>query len=172
MGFLDKILNKSGNSGASSAVESVPKTIYDPADGKVIPISEFPDELFSQEVLGPGCGILPAGSIVSAPFSGTVTQVAETLHAVGVTSNDGIEVLIHIGVDTVTMNGKGFKSFVSNGQKINRGDKMVSFDSETIKAAGFSDAIAVVVTNADDFGCLELKKTGDGAIGDIILQVV
>lgn len=170
MEFLDKLLNKGGNKEAAPAAESAPLTIYAPADGTVIPLSEFPDELFSQEVLGPGCGILPVGNLVAAPFQGTVIQVTDTLHAVGIASNDGIELLIHIGVDTVSMNGKGFECFVKEGQKVNRGDKLVSFSSETIKEAGFSDAIAVVVTNPDDFNGLTLKKTGSALTGDVILK--
>lgn len=167
MGFLDKLFEK----GKSSAPACEPLTVYAPAEGDVIPLEQFPDELFSQEVLGPGCGILPSGDKVVAPFNGTVSQLSETLHAVGVTSADGVEVLIHIGVDTVEMAGKGFHAFVKNGQKINRGDKLISFDRQAIKAAGHPDAIAVVVTNSDEFSSVTLKANGSAAVGDIILKV-
>lgn len=173
MGLFDKIFKKSGTDNAKKAAvpECAPLSVYTPADGKVIPLSEFPDEMFSEEVLGPGCGILPTGNLVSAPFNGTVTQVTDTLHAVGLTSNDGVEVLIHIGVDTVAMNGKGFKSHVKNDQKIYRGDPLITFDRDAIKAAGHPDAIAVVVTNGDEYTGLDLKKTGDSVTGELMIQV-
>lgn len=172
MGFFDKIFKKSetGNE-AKAAPECAPLTVYAPAEGKVIPLGEFPDEMFSAEVLGPGCGILPTGNLVSAPFNGTVTQVTDTLHAVGLTSDDGVEVLIHIGVDTVTMNGRGFKSHVKNDQKIRLGEPLITFDREAIKAAGYPDAIAVVVTNGDEYAGLGLKKTGEIAAGEMMLQM-
>lgn len=173
MGFFDKLFGKSGAGAAvkAAAPECAPLTVYVPADGEVIPLSEFPDEMFSAEVLGPGCGILPSGNLVSAPFNGTVTQVADTLHAVGVTSDDGVELLIHVGVDTVAMNGKGFKAHVKNDQKIHLGDPLLTFDRAAIKAAGYADAIAVVVTNGDEFGGLNLKKVGNVASGEEMIQL-
>lgn len=167
MGFLDKLFEK----GKNSAPVCEPLTVYAPAEGDVIALEQFPDELFSQEVLGPGCGILPSGDKVVAPFNGTVSQLSDTLHAIGVTSSDGVEVLIHIGVDTVEMAGQGFRAFVKNGQKINRGDKLISFDRQAIKAAGHPDAIAVIVTNSDEFSSVALKASGSVAAGDVVLKV-
>lgn len=173
MGFFDKLFKKSeaGSAAKAAAPECAPLAVYTPADGTIIPLNEFPDEMFSEEVLGPGCGILPTGNLVTAPFNGTVTQVTDTLHAVGLTSEDGVEILIHIGVDTVAMNGKGFKSHVRNDQKVHRGDALITFDRAAIKEAGHPDAIAVVVTNADEFAGVELKKAGNGVPGEIMLQV-
>lgn len=169
MGFLDKLFEKGKNNAPAPACE--PRTIYAPAEGEVVPLEQFPDELFSQEVLGPGCGILPAGDTVIAPFNGTVTQLTDTRHAIGVTSGDGVEVLIHIGVDTVEMAGQGFRTFVKEGQKIRRGDQLISFDRAAIKAAGHADAIAVIVTNSDEFSSVSLKASGHAAAGDVILKV-
>lgn len=168
MGFLDKLFEK-GKGGVSAPV-CAPLTVYAPAEGEAIPLEQFPDELFSQEVLGPGCGILPAGDKVTAPFNGTVTQLTDTRHAIGVTSNDGVEVLIHVGVDTVEMAGQGFRTFVKKGQKINRGDLLISFDRAAIKAAGHPDAIAVIVTNSDEFSSVALKAGGGVAVGDVLLK--
>lgn len=172
MGFFSKLFGKSETASPAQPAAPVcePLTVYVPADGKITPLSEFPDEMFSGEVLGPGCGIIPSGNLVSAPFNGTVTQVTDTLHAVGLTSDDGVEVLIHIGVDTVAMNGKGFKSHVRNDQKIHLGDPLITFDRAAIQEAGYPDAIAVVVTNADEFAGVSLKKTGDSTTGEIMLQ--
>lgn len=169
MSFLDRLFEK-GKGGASAPV-CEPLTVYAPAQGEVVPLEQFPDELFSQEVLGPGCGILPSGDRVAAPFNGTVTQLTDTRHAIGVTSNDGVELLIHVGVDTVEMAGQGFRTFVKNGQKINRGDPLLSFDRDAIKAAGHPDAIAVIVTNSDEFSSVALKAGGGAAVGDVLLKV-
>ena len=92
-----------------------------PIDGKVIPLEQLPDETFASAILGPGCGVEPTGDTVYAPFDGTVTQVPESLHAVGMMSDDGIEVLIHVGMDTVEMQGKSFEAQVKVDQKVKAG---------------------------------------------------
>lgn len=166
MGILSDFLR----GGRNAAPKCEPLAVYAPADGVVVPISEFPDAVFSQEVLGPGCGIHPTGKTVYAPFNGTVIQAADTLHAVGLASEDGLEFLIHVGVDTVDMAGKGFRYHVKNGQKVHMGDPLIDFDSNVIKAAGHSDAIAVVVTNSDDFSGVELQRSGEARHGELILR--
>lgn len=169
MGFFDKLFGKEKSEAAAPVCE--PLTVYAIAKGEVIGLAQFPDELFSQEMLGPGCGILPAEEVVRAPFNGTVTQLTDTRHAIGVTSDDGVELLIHIGVDTVEMGGQGFQSHVTNGQKIHKGDRLISFDRGAIKAAGHPDAIAVVVTNSDDFAAVEVKANGNVNAGDPVLKL-
>lgn len=169
MGFFSKLLHheKSG----ASAITCEPMSVYAPAEGTAIPLAEFPDELFSQEVLGPGCGILPTGNLITAPFHGKVIQTTDTLHAIGISSNDGIELLIHVGVDTVDMGGKGFRYLVKNGQKICAGDPLIEFDRAAIQAAGHSDAIAVIVTNSDAFSAVEPKASGATEISTLLLKV-
>lgn len=168
MGFFDKLFEKGKKDIA--APDCAPFTVYAPAEGKAITLAEFPDEIFSQGVLGSGCGILPDGDTVFAPFNGVVTQLTDTRHAIGVTSSDGVEVLIHVGVDTVEMAGTGFQNFVKEGQKIVRGEPLISFDRAAIQAAGHSDAIAVVVTNGDEFSAVALKADGGVAVGDALLK--
>lgn len=156
----------------SAAVpECEPLSIYAPAEGTVIPLGQFPDELFCQGVLGPGCGIIPTGNVVTAPFNGKIIQITDTRHAVGLLSDDGVELLIHVGVDTVDMGGKGFKYYAKDGKRVKMGDPLIEFDRETIKAAGHPDAIAVVVTNSDDFSTVDLQTTGATASGTLILKV-
>lgn len=168
MGILSVLFRHDKKSAAAAACE--PMSVYAPAEGTVIPIEEFPDELFSQGVLGPGCGILPTGKLVTAPFNATVIQAADTLHAVGLLSEDGMELLIHIGVDTVDMGGKGFEYHVKEGQRVKLGDPLIGFDRQVIQAAGHPDAIAVVVTNGDDFSAVELLATGPVPSGMRILK--
>lgn len=167
MFFLSNFF-RNGKSNVTPKCE--PLSVYAPTDGMVIPIAEFPDAVISQGVLGSGCGLRPTGRMVFAPFNGAVIQTVETKHAVGLVSEDGMEVLIHVGVDTVDMAGSGFKYHVKMGQKVRLGDPLIEFDSGVIRAAGHSDAIAVIVTNGDDYSEVELLNPGDVKRGDLILK--
>ena len=108
MGFFDKLFG--GKAASETKFSGQKMTVMLPIDGKVIPLEQLPDETFASAILGPGCGVEPTGDTVYAPFDGTVTQVPESLHAVGMMSDDGIELLIHVGMDTVEMKGQGFTS--------------------------------------------------------------
>ncbi len=130
--------------------------VAQPVAGKVIPASEIADPMFAQETMGPSVGIEPANGTVVAPFDGKVTMLFPTKHAIGVTSKDGIEVLIHIGIDTVAMNGEGFEAFVKQDDEITKGQKLIHFDRKKIKDAGHPDTVIVVVTNGGQF--TDLKK--------------
>jgi PTS system sucrose-specific IIC component len=125
-------------------------TVTQPVAGKIIPASEIADPMFAAETMGPSIGIVPEGETVYAPFDGEVIMVFPTKHAVGLASNDGIEVLVHVGIDTVNMDGKGFECFVGQGDKIEKGDKLLTFDRSEIKKAGYSDTVIVVLTNGND----------------------
>ena len=107
MGFFDKLFGNKAEEEETAKFFGQSKTVLAPIRGKVLAQADIPDETFAQGILGPGCGIEPTGKTVYAPFDGTVNQVASTLHAVGLTSEDGIEILVHVGMDTVEMNGKG-----------------------------------------------------------------
>ena len=133
-------------------------------------MEEIPDPVFSEGILGKGCGLEPAEETVCAPFNGTVTQVIDTKHAVGVTSKDGLELLIHVGMDTVAMNGEGFTCLVKEGDTVKLGQKLMTFSMETIKAAGHPATTAVVVTNADDFADIQVLAQGEIAQGAPLLK--
>ena len=116
--------------------------------GKVIPIEEVPDQVFSQKVLGDSLAIEPTDHVLLAPADGEITVVNEgTYHACGVLLDNGAEILLHIGLDTVGMNGDGFTPFVKEGQRVKRGDKLIGFDPEKIKAAGHPCVTVLVVTD-------------------------
>ena len=124
-------------------------SVLQPVEGTVIARADIPDATFSAGVLGDGVGIQPSAEVVFAPFDGTVSSVAESRHAVGLESN-GMELLIHVGVDTVNMNGDGFTCLVKEGDEVKAGQPLIRFSREKIKAAGYSDTVAVLLTNSDD----------------------
>ncbi len=129
--------------------------IYAPVSGKVIRREDIPDETFASGIMGEGAGIEPEEETVVAPFDGEITSVVDTGHAVGLTSSDGVELLIHVGVDTVKMKGDGFHVFVTEGQKVKTGEKLLKFDRDKIRKAGYSDTTAVLVTNSDDYSSVK-----------------
>ncbi len=133
-------------------------SVTQPVNGKVVSASEIPDPVFSSESMGASVGILPSDGNVFAPFDGEVKMIFPTNHAIGLKSNEGIEVLIHIGVDTVDMNGDGFESFVKQGDSIKKGQKLIAFDQKKIKAAGHSDCVIVALTNTNDLTDVEKVK--------------
>jgi PTS system beta-glucosides-specific IIC component len=134
-----------------SSVSAHPVTedqvVIAPVEGKIVPLSDVKDQAFAEGLLGKGVGIEPTKGEVIAPFDGEVTSLFPTLHALGVTSNSGLELLIHIGIDTVKLDGKYFKGHVKQGDKVKQGQLLVTFDIAGIKSAGFNTQVPVIVTN-------------------------
>ena len=153
----------------AEAVE--PDGIYAPMAGKAVPLSQVPDPTFSEGMLGDGIAILPSSGTVCAPCSGTVENMFETGHAVCLKAENGAEILIHVGLETVGLAGKCFKICVKNGQKVKKGQKLMEADLDGIRRAGLETVTPVVVCNADDVGTLE-KYTGSAVTGrDIVIRV-
>lgn len=136
------------------------KILYAPLKGNVILREAIPDETFASGVLGDGVGIEPEAGEVIAPFDGEISSVTDTRHAVGITGPCGMEVLIHVGIDTVNMNGDGFELFVNEGEQVKAGQRLMTFDTAKIKAAGYSTTTAVLLTNSDDYSEFRVLKTG------------
>lgn len=141
-----------------------------PLKGNLIPLAEIGDGVFSEGVLGQGCGIRPEEGCVYAPFEGTVVSVADTRHAIGLESNDGIELLIHVGIDTVALQGEGFSPCVKEGDKVICGQKLMDFDIEKI-AEKYPTVTAVIVTNSDDYETVTLGMPGKISSEDTVLRV-
>ncbi len=141
------------------AFETDKGKVMSPVNGKIVPASAIPDPMFAAETMGPSIGIEPTQGRVYAPFNGTVSMIFPTKHAIGIVSDEGIELLIHVGVDTVNMEGKGFESTVNQGDKITQGQVLLEFDRSEIKAAGYSDTVVVVITNKD--ALKEIKKAAE-----------
>ena len=137
-------------------------SIQSPVKGNVINLNEVSDEMFSGEVLGKGIAIIPTDGKIYAPATGTITATFETKHAIGITTDEGVEILIHIGVDTVKLDGKAFIQHVEKGQKINQGDLLLETDLKLIKEAGLDPTIMVVITNSDKY--LEIIPTKEDIV--------
>ncbi|MDO5392669.1 MAG: PTS glucose transporter subunit IIA [Eubacteriales bacterium] len=120
--------------------------------GKVISITEVNDPVFSSKALGDGIAIQPAAQVITAPCDGVISMIAEeSNHAIGMTLNNGVELLLHIGLDTVSLNGEGFCVFVKANDKVKQGDKLMEFDKALIESKGFETTCILVVTNSDDY---------------------
>ncbi|MBQ6469503.1 MAG: PTS glucose transporter subunit IIA [Lachnospiraceae bacterium] len=119
--------------------------------GNVIPYTQLPDPLFAQGTMGIGVGVEPEEGVVYAPCDGEITSVADSRHAIGIEGPEEMDILIHVGVDTVEMKGDGFKPFVEEGDKVTKGQKILEFDREKIKAAGHPDTVVFLLTNSDDY---------------------
>ena len=157
---LEAFLQTSAADQVSSQVSSG-EEIKSPMNGTVIPLSEVPDAVFSSEMLGKGFGVEPSEGKAYAPVEGEVTTVFDTKHAIGLMSKHGVELLIHIGMDTVKLNGKGFDVKVKTGDQVKAGDLLAEFDMDLIKGEGYPVTTAVVVTNTDD--CEEIGEVRTGA---------
>lgn len=126
-------------------------SIYSPLEGVVKPLSQAADPVFAQGVMGQGVVIEPTGDVLVAPVSGVVSVLFPTKHAVGIVSDEGVELLMHIGMDTVTLNGEGFESYVQQGDRVEVGDQLIRFDRSVIEKAGLVTETPVIVTNQEQF---------------------
>ena len=131
--------------------------IVAPSKGALVKQEDIPDETFASGVLGAGLGITPEIGVVVAPCDGTISTVAESKHAIGISTESGLELLIHVGVDTVKMNGDGFKPAVAEGDTVKKGDLLLNFDIDKIKKAGYADTVVFLLTNSDDFNDVKVN---------------
>ena len=143
MAFFNFLKNKKNSTDTTN-------TIVSPTNGELLDLSCVPDEVFSQKMMGDGFAIKSSNGIILSPINGTVEMIFDTKHAIGLKSTDGKEILIHLGVDTVKLNGEGFEVFVQTGDKVSIGDKLIKMDVDFIKANAKSELSPVIFTNLDD----------------------
>lgn len=159
----------------SEAVETGsndPKKIYAPMKGQVIPLEQVNDAAFSGKMMGEGVAIIPEEDTITAPFDGEVTALFPTKHAIGLTSENGIEVLIHVGIDTVELAGEHFTAFVETGEKVKKGQKILAVDFAKVKEAGYDTTTPIVVTNTDSYIDIVAKEITKTKSQETILYVV
>lgn len=168
MGLLDFVKGKA--SAEKEEVITFPAVLGAVSKGTFVDMGQIPDEVFSAGVLGICCGVDPDEGKVYAPISGKISQVADTLHAIGIEAA-GMELLIHVGVDTVEMNGEGFQPMVKAGQSVKKGDLLLTMDLDKIHGAGYPATVIMAVTNSDDFSTVESVADGQVDMGDDVLRV-
>ncbi|WP_412177985.1 glucose PTS transporter subunit IIA [Paenibacillus terrae] len=146
--------------------------ITSPLKGMTLPLTDVTDEAFSSEALGKGVAVEPIEGKVVAPFDGTITAVARTKHAIGIRSDDGMEVLIHVGINTVKLKGVHFETFVEEGQKVKLGQELLLFDIAKIKEAGYITQVPVIVTNTTDYASVTVTTETSVHFNEPLLTLV
>lgn len=147
-------------------------SLVSPEDGVAMPLSEVKDDVFSSGAMGKGIAIEPSTGILHAPADGKIIMTFKTGHAIGMKTNDGAEVLMHIGMDTVNLQGKGFKTLVKKDQAVKAGDELVKFDIDAIKKAGYSVTTPIVITNSKDYEDIKQIATGEVKAGQKVLSLI
>lgn len=168
----DKIEEKPQTEGAENT-ETNGKTItlYSHMNGTAVKLEDVEDDVFSQKILGEGAAVEPSEGKLYAPCDGKIDSVFDTKHAVNMVSDDGVEILLHIGIDTVKLGGQYFEAHVSDGQEVKKGDLLISFDMDKIKAAGYKVTTPLIIGNTDDYASVEPVAQNSVSAGDMILKI-
>ena len=162
MGFFSKLFAKSENN---------KNCLYAPMAGQAVALSEVPDPAFSGGMLGDGMAIIPSSGEVVAPCDATVDMMFATGHAVSLVADNGAEILIHVGLDTVTLNGAPFQIMVESGQKVKKGDLLMTADLEAIKAAGLDPITPMLVCNSSDYTTFKMSTGKAVTNADVVIEL-
>ena len=163
----DSVLENESDSEANDKIIK----LYAHMKGRTIPIEKVNDEAFSSKALGDGAAIEPTEGKLYSPCDGKVETVFDTKHAITLISEEGCEILLHIGIDTVQLGGSFFEAHVKDGQNVKRGELLISFDMENIKEKGYQLTTPIVICNTDDYTFIELIHTGDTEVGKGIIEI-
>ena len=145
--------------------------LYAPLKGEAVLLENIEDPMFAQKILGDGIAIEPSEGKVYSPADGTVSMIADTKHAIGINTQDGLELLIHIGLDTVTLKGAPFTAHVAAGDHVKKGDLLLDADLEKIQEAGLHIITPVLVCNTDEYNKISILKEGEVSPGEDVLQI-
>ncbi|KAB7668397.1 beta-glucoside-specific PTS transporter subunit IIABC [Bacillus sp. B1-b2] len=177
IGFEDVVEEGTKEEAPTTVKEEVVATaftstqVHSPITGEVKPLSEVNDPTFAQELMGKGIAIYPEVGEVVSPVSGTITTLFKTKHAIGITSDTGAEILIHVGLDTVQLNGQYFTTHLEEGARVNVGDKITSFDIEAIKGQGYDVITPVIITNTNSYADITAVMSGKVKKGEVLLDL-
>lgn len=147
------------------------KELYSPLKGEAIKLSEVPDDIFANEILGKGMAVIPKEGLVTAPVDGEVSTLFDTLHAIGITGDNGVEILIHVGINTVELEEKYYKALVKEGDKVTKGQPLLECDLVGIRNAGYNAVTPVIITNSDEYEEIELTAYGDVEKTNVIMKI-
>ena len=163
MGFFSKLFSKGDKVN--------PNALYAPLAGKAVPVTEVPDPTFAEGMLGNGIAIIPTDGKVCAPCDGTVDSMFSTGHAVSIVAANGAEILIHVGLETVSLEGKPFTIHVKNGDSVKKGDLLMEADLEMIKAAGLNTITPVLVCNSDMYKTFKTNVDKEVTQADVVIEL-
>ena len=163
MGFFDKLFSKGAKVNNNC--------LYAPVAGKAVPITEVPDPTFAEGMLGNGIAIIPEDGKIYAPCNAKVDMMFVTGHACSLVADNGAEILIHVGLETVSLKGEHFTVRAANGDKVKKGDLLIEFDLEAIKAAGFNTITPMLVCNSGDYSTFETDVNKDVTNADVVIRV-
>ncbi len=161
MGLFDKLFK-----GKKDAI-----TLGSPVKGKAVPLSEVKDPTFGEEILGKGVAIQPEGTKICSPCDGVVDLMFDTGHAVNLRSTEGVEILIHVGLDTVSLKGEGFKTFKKSDESVKKGDLLIEFDKDFLISKGFDVIVPVVICNTDEYKEVAALAGKDVEVGDAVIEI-
>ena len=152
--------------------KEVDNIIYSPLIGKVMPLSAVNDLVFSEEMMGKGVAVIPTVGSVFAPCDGEVITVFRTLHAITIKADNGADIIIHVGLETVALDGKYYESHVEDGVRIKKGDLLLTFDLDKIKEEGYDVITPVVVANSADYQSVDKTEENDVQDGDLLISLL
>ena len=164
MGFFSKLFGKNEE-------KLNPNHLYAPMAGAAVSVTEVPDPTFAEGMLGNGIAIIPTDGKVCSPVNGKIETMFDTGHAVALTSDTGVEILIHVGLETVALNGAPFKLHCKNGDKVKKGQVLMVADLEAIKAAGLNTITPMLVCNSADFGTFNTTIGKDVTNADVVIEL-
>ena len=144
--------------------------LFSPIEGKCISIEQVPDQVFAKKMMGEGIAFIPASTQVFAPCDATVSMIASTHHAIGLINEDGVEILIHIGLDTVNYQGKGFKVYVEKNERVKKGELLITFDKDFFESENVSLITPMIITNYRQFRLDYLKQDENVTEADVVLR--
>jgi PTS system beta-glucosides-specific IIC component/PTS system sucrose-specific IIC component len=178
LGFKDEVSeevkeenNEENIEGKKEVKSEENETIYSPMKGKIVKIEDVPDNTFANKFLGDGIAIEPEDGVVVSPVEGTIVHIFDTKHAIAIKTDSGVELLIHVGIDTVKMNGEGFNAFVKAGDKVNVGDKLLEVDLDLIREKAKSSITPIVITNTDEFEAINKLKEGKIDFNEELIKI-
>lgn len=165
MGLFKKLINK------KEETVDIDDTIYSPLTGTAVPLNEVNDPVFAEEMMGKGAAVIPTVGRVVAPCDGEIVSVFRTLHAMTIKADNGAEIIIHVGLETVALDGQYYESHVEDGARIKKGDLLLTFDLEKIKGEGYDVITPIIVTNSAEYQSVEKLKNGDVKVGDALISL-